>query len=142
MSAVAAEQRIMARIPGTGRLTEGLAAAEVLYKGTMAFRNSSGFITATAGGNEFAGIVRKTVDNSAGAAGDKAVELYTEMDITLPATGLTRANFEGQPVYAVDNYTLSLTDSGNSYCGTGTKYTSATLGEVRIDVTRRATGGG
>lgn len=134
--AVTADQLITARIPGTGRLIEGLVeAGEVLYAGTMAFWDADGYLTPviTAGANGFAGIVRKQVDNSAGADGDLKAELYTEGDFTLPLASVAQTDVDTL-AYAVDNYTLSLTATSQSLVGKIIRVAGTGLAEVRLDI--------
>lgn len=139
MAAVAADQLITARIhDDTGHIVPVLVeAGEVLYKGTMAFLDADGYATPTAGGNKFAGIVRKTVDNSAGADGDATAELYTEMDIELPSATIAQADLTPGLMYATDNYTLTTTATSNSFVGNLLRVVSATRAEVRLDVQAR-----
>jgi predicted RecA/RadA family phage recombinase len=136
--AVTAEQLINARIPNTGRLVEGLVeAGETLYGGTMAFYDADGYVVPTAGGLKFAGIVRKTVDNSAGADGDQKVELYTEGDFVLPLTSVAQADLTPGLAYASDNYTCTLTSSSNSFIGNILRVAGTNLAEIRIDTQSR-----
>lgn len=138
--AVTADQLIVARLPGTGRLTQvKVEAGEVLYSGTMAFLDADGFATPViaAGANRFAGIVRKTVDNSAGADGDLEAELYTEGDFVLPFASVAQADLTPGLCYAVDNYTLNATATAQSFVGTAMRVAGTNLVEVRIDVTNR-----
>ena len=137
MAAVTAEQLITARIPGTGRLREALAeAGETLYGGTMAFEDADGYIVAAAGGLNFAGIVRKTVDNSGGIDGAEKVELYTEGDFVLPMSGVAQADV-GSLAYATDNYTITTTATSNSFVGRIMRVYASGLAEVRLDIQNR-----
>jgi hypothetical protein len=133
--AVTADQLITARVPGTGRLGEGLAvASQVLYAGTLCYFDANGFISNddAAGANVFAGIVRRQVDNSAGASGDLKVEFYTVGDYVLPLSGAAQADVNSL-VYGSDNYTLTLTAAGSSLVGMITRFVGTGLVEVRID---------
>lgn len=134
--AVTAEQLITARIPGTGRLIEGLVeAGEVLYKGTMAFWDADGYLTPviTAGANGFAGIVRRTADNTSGADGDVKAELYTEGDFVLPLPSVAQTDVDTL-AYAVDNYVLSVTSTSQSLVGKILRVAGTNLAEVRLDI--------
>lgn len=133
--AVSADQLITARIPTTGRLGEGLVvASKVLYAGTMWFYDANGFLTdvIAAGVNVFAGIGRKTVDNSAGSSGDLKAEFYTVGDFVLPLPSAAQADVDSL-VYAVDNYVLSLTSTNQSLVGMVVRFVGTGLVEVRID---------
>src|SRR5687767_522340 len=120
--AVTADQLITVRLPGTGRLREGLVeAGEVLYAGTAAFVDADGYIVPTMTGPlDFAGIVRKLADNTGGADGDIKCELYTEGDFVLPLTSAAQTDV-GSLLYATDNYTFTLTSTNNSLVGVITK---------------------
>jgi predicted RecA/RadA family phage recombinase len=136
--AATAEQLIKARIPGTGRLIQGgVEAGEVLYGGTMAFWDADGFLIPTAGGARFAGIVKKTVDNSAGGDGDLQAELYTEGDFVLPMASAATADITPGLAYASDNYTVTTTKTSNSFIGTIIRVAGTNLVEVRIDIQDR-----
>lgn len=114
---------------------KGLAAVAVLYQGTLAFVNASGYIDddTASGVNTFAGIVIENVDNSGGSAGDETVELWRRGIFELPGSGFTQADV-GKAIYASDNYTLTLTATGNVYVGRVHEYVSATKLLVAIDV--------
>lgn len=136
--AVTAEQLITARIPANGRLAQyKVEAGEVLYKGTMCFLDADGFALPTAGGAKFAGIVRKTVDNSAGADGDLEVECYTEGDFVLPLASVAQADLTPGLAYASDNYTCTTTSTSNSFIGNILRVAGTNLAEIRIDIQAR-----
>lgn len=114
------------------------AASTTLYQGTLAYINATGYIDddTASGVNLFAGIVVTNVDNSAGAAGDKPVTLYNRGVFTLVGSGFTQADV-GKKVYASDNYTISLSASGNVLIGRCTEYVSAT--QLKVEIVGRAT---
>ena len=138
--AATADQLIVARIPGTGRLRQvKVEAGEVLYAGTMAFEDADGYATPSiaTGSNIFAGIVRKTVDNTAGADGALEAELYTEGDFVLPFTSVAQADITPGLLYAVDNYDLNTTASSQSFVGKALRVAGTNLVEVRLDIQNR-----
>jgi hypothetical protein len=134
--AVTADQLITAREPGGLRQVK-VEAGEVLYAGTMCFLDADGFAVAAAGGLRFAGIVRKAVDNSAGADGDLEAEVYTTGTFTLPLTSVAQADLTPGLAYASDNYTCTLTATSNSFVGTIERVAGTNLAEIRIDTTVR-----
>lgn len=136
MGAVAAEQLITAREPGSLRQVK-VEAGEVLYGGTMCFLDADGYATPTAGGLRFGGIVRKTVDNSAGADGDLEAEVYTEGTFVIPFASVAQADLTPGLAYATDNYTVTATATSNSFVGTVERVYGTGLAEVRIDTTVR-----
>lgn len=105
--AIAANQ-LITKTDGT--LRPGLAAAEHLYQGQISFINAGGYHSSTKT-TVLGGIVREEVDNSAGSAGDKEVEVLRGVAVELNGTGLTQASV-GATAYASDNDTISDTDGG------------------------------
>lgn len=95
--------------------------------GTMFFITTAGFATnvIAAGANIFGGVAYKTADNTSGASGDVWVEGYREGLFRMAASGLAQTNVPDK-VYAVDNNTLSLTSTNQTYVGTIAEYVSAT----------------
>ena len=117
-----------------------VAAATTLYQGTLAFfERTSGATEGYAlgdddgGNNNFAGVVVDKVDNSAGSAGDKTVEVYTEGSIVLEGSGFHQG-YVGDKIYATDNYTVTPSSSSATYIGTCVEYISATKIRVKLDV--------
>jgi len=136
---VTANQLIQAMDPGK-LIPAPVAGTTTLYQGTLAFweRTSGageGFALGDddSGNNNFAGIVVDKVDNSAGSAGDKKAELYTEGSFVLEGAGFTQA-MVGDKIYATDNYTVTNVDTNATYIGTCVEYISATKIRVKLDV--------
>ena len=131
MAAATTNQTIEAQSKGV--LVGGLVAASTtLYQGCMSFL-ASGFLTGTAGGNAFAGVNKNYVDYSAGSAGDKSAENFTEGVFYLSGSGFSQASV-GVKAYATDNNTVSVTSSSNSLVGTIVEYVSSTKVGIKIDV--------
>lgn len=120
--------------------TPGLvAAATTLYSGTLVFVNSSGYFdddTAT-GTNKFAGIAVTKFDNSGGANGDVKAEVHNRGLFKLTGSGFAQSSVD-KPVFATDNYTLTLTAGGSGVLvGVVREYLSST--EVLVElITDRA----
>ena len=110
-----------------------VAASTNIYQGTLVYINASGYADddTAAGVNEFAGVAISQADNSSGSNGDIEVEVWYEGGFELLGTAFTQANV-GDKVYGVDNFTTSLSGTGNTYLGRMTRYTSATLSDVQI----------
>ena len=110
-----------------------VAASTRIYAGTLVFEKSDGFADddTGSGANNFLGISRDDVDNSSGSAGDLNVELWREGIFTLTGASFAQTSV-GKPVFASDNYTLSLTGAGNSFVGIIEGYISSTKVRVRI----------
>lgn len=111
-----------------------VAASILLPHGTMVFRDASGYATniIAAGANPFLGVAHERFDNSDGANGDLDAEYWIEGRFEMGGSGFTQADI-GKKVYAVDNNTLSLTATSQTYVGTITEFNSATSVEVQID---------
>ena len=107
---------------------------EVLYGGTLVFFDSTGYATATAGGNVFAGLNTETeLDNSGGALGALSGEVIISGSAVLHGTGFTQGDV-GSQVFAIDNYTVTTTSTSNSYIGVITEFISSTKVRVLFDV--------
>lgn len=104
-----------------------VAAGIKIPAGTLFFITTAGFATnvIAAGANFVGGVATKTVDNSSGSAGDLWVEGYTQGQFRMTASGLAQTNVK-EKIYAVDNDTLSLTSTNQTYVGWIVEYISAT----------------
>jgi hypothetical protein len=111
-----------------------VAASTIIYEGTMVFEDAGGDFTGTVLENgSFAGIAREHVDNSAGADGDKRVEVWTDgvFELTMDTTSLIAADI-GKAVYGVDNFTISETATDLVPVGIIVKVLSTTKALVAI----------
>lgn len=133
--AVTANQLTVAQAFGS-RVGYPVLTAKRIYGGTMVFAvAASGFATdviATTA-NPFIGIAAHEADNTSGASGDISVDCWTEGIFELDGTGFSQASV-GDLVYAVDNYTLSLTSTDQPLVGRIVQYISSTRVAVKIDV--------
>jgi len=139
--AVTANQLIRCSEAGD-RVKLPVAAITTLYQGTIAFiQRTSGSDEGHGtgldnnGANDFAGIVIEKADNSAGAAGDVAAEVYQKGAFVLPGTGFTQS-LVGDMAYATDNYTVTADSTNAERIGTFVEYISTTLMKVRISPQR------
>lgn len=132
--AVTTAQLIKKRFPFEILGHAKVAAGVKLLGGTYCFVTAAGYATdvVNSGANKFLGIVKETVDNTSGAAGDKQVEFFTDGLFALPLAGAAQANAALVDVYASDNYTLTLTSANMSKVGQIEFYNSGTEIEVRI----------
>lgn len=91
--------------------------SDIIFQGAAVGADSSGFAgpLLTAGATIFLGIALAQCDNSAGASGDKRVELLREGLVRLTIAGATRADVL-KSVYATDDDTFTLTKSGSAIC--------------------------
>lgn len=91
-----------------------LAAAVLIYGGSIVMRNTSGYVTKgqTALGLIGVGIAMQRVDNSGGAAGDKDINIGTgvfKLANSASTDAITEADI-GKPCYAVDDQTVAKTN--------------------------------
>jgi len=122
--------------------TPGLVAAStVLYSGALVFVNASGYFdddTAT-GANKFAGVSCSRYDNSGGSNGDVKAEVHNRGVFKLTGSGFAQTSV-GKPVYASDNYTLTLTPTSSTVLvGIIREYISSTVVMVQLITEHSAT---
>src|SRR5688500_4778707 len=105
-----------------------VATATHLYQGALNFVNSGGYLDddTASGVNAFDGINIEDKDNT-GADGAVWTEVWRTGNFLLTGTGFGQTSV-GLPVYATDNYTLTLTQTtaGAVYVGKIVEYVSST----------------
>lgn len=116
-----------------------------VYKGAMVGVNASGYLIPMAHGTanlKFVGIANETIDNSAGAAGDKSVNVTKSGSFVLKAvSGYTPVVGDlGKEVYANSDFEVQIATAGltNQYkvgtiVGVETTSTGAAGARVRVD---------
>jgi predicted RecA/RadA family phage recombinase len=102
-------------------------ASAVIYEGAAVGENGSGYARQLVAGDPFRGFAVRKVDNSAGAAAAKTIELNRKGVIKLPITSVAFTD-EGKSVYCSDSATFTLTKGSNTRIG----YI------IRVDVTGTA----
>lgn len=108
-------------------------AADIIYEGAAVGENGSGYFRPLVAADPFAGFAQSTVDNSAGAAGEKNVRVRTRGRVILSVTGVTAVTDEGATVYASDDDTFTLTSTSNTAIGKVVRYISGTTVEVYFE---------
>lgn len=101
-----------------GNLISYAMGAEKIYKGTLCMINADGFlvqVSDTATGDQFAGVAAETVDNSAGSAGDKRINVWRTGVFTFKHAGAARTDV-GLPAYA----SLEAADAGQTVLSSST----------------------
>lgn len=109
-------------------------AAVKIYDGALVKQNAAGFLDNCAAekGAVFAGVSIQTLDNSAGAAGDKKLRLYKNGIVLLTGTGFAQTDV-GQAVYATDENTITKTNAADKQLvGVIDEYFSSTQVWVRL----------
>lgn len=114
-----------------------VAASTLIPQNGLVFRNSSGFAVniVASGANPLLGIAQTEANNSAGAAGDVRVELWTRGVFLLGFAGATLTIADvGKPCFATDNDTLSITGTSRTPVGVIREVVTATSAMVAINV--------
>jgi hypothetical protein len=105
-----------------------------IYEGTLVYVNAAGYacdVTAT-GVNAFVGIAVAEADNTSGADGAIAVEVYTEGDFELTGT-FNSITDVGMPAYGDDNYAVVVALGATSVrIGRVVRFVSATKAIIAI----------
>lgn len=108
-------------------------AADIIYEGAAVGENAAGFARPLQAGDVFLGFARVQVDNSAGAAGDKRVEVRTRGRVKLPIGSLAITANDRPAVYASDDDTFTLTATANSLIGWVSRFEETGVGVVEFD---------
>lgn len=112
-----------------------VAADAVLYEATLCYEDAGGDAAAAIVDEttSFLGVVRKFVDNTGGADGDKFAEVWTDGDfeLTLDTTSLVKADL-GKTVFGVDNFTVTETATDAPAVGIITEYLTTSTAMVAI----------
>ena len=109
----------------------GIIAADIVYEGAMVGDNGAGYGRPLVAGDNFIGHSIEKVDNAAGAAGAKNIEVRGgRYRLEVALVGLITD--VGQSVYASDDAVLTFVAVDNSYVGVVTRYVSATKLEVEF----------
>lgn len=108
-------------------------AADIIYQGAAVGENGSGYSRPLVAGDPFQGFAMETVDNSAGAAGAKGVNVRKKGNIVLPISGLAITANDRPAVYASDDDTFTLTASTNSLIGYVSRWVSTGVAVVEFD---------
>lgn len=101
-------------------------AADIIYEGAAVGDNASGYARPLVAGDPFLGFAESTVDNSAGAAGDKRVRVRERGKAVLTVVGATGVGDVGEAVYAADDDTFTLTSTNNTAIGKVARHISGT----------------
>jgi hypothetical protein len=112
-----------------------LAAAAKIYKGTLVAINASGYAVAAAdtANYKLAGVAYETVDNTAGANGDKSLRVEKSGEFEMNGSGLAQGDL-GKEVYVTDDSTVQTAANTNGMkAGAIVEFLSASKVRVRID---------
>ncbi len=90
-----------------------------VYKGTLVSLRADGYLYPSRSGTAsdiFVGVAYETVDNTAGAAGDKSAKVQTSGTYVFAKSGAAITDL-GLPMYASDDSTLTATATSNQFVG-------------------------
>lgn len=109
-------------------------AADIIYEGAaVGVVEASGHARPLQSADRFAGFSTSKCDNSAGAAAEKNVEVYSKGTVTLSVTGAVITDI-GQPVYAADDNAFQFNPVGGVFVGYVRRWDSAGVVEVEFNV--------
>jgi len=112
-----------------GVIPFAVGSAKHIYRGAIvSIELATGYVRPSTSGvvpDRHAGVAREEADNSAGAGGDKSVEIYTEGEFLLTGSGFAQADV-GESVYTTDDGTITKTPTQNVLLGRITNFVSAT----------------
>ena len=112
----------------------GVIAADIIYEGAaVGVVNSTGYARPLQAGDIFVGFAEQQVDNSTGAAAAKNVNVRKQGSVVLTLAAVTITDI-GQPVYATDDDTFTLTPVGGVFVGFVERYISSTSAVVAFDI--------
>jgi len=125
------------RIYGTGfRAYKGSASVKAsvkVFEGSALGDDAAGAARQLVAGDPFLGFAFRDQDNSAGAVGDKKVDLIERGEIEIPVTGATGIADVGDTVYASDGDTFTKVATSNSSIGKIKRYVSGTTCVVEFE---------
>lgn len=108
-------------------------ASDIIYEGgAVGIVTGTGHARPLAAGDRFAGFAEYKADNSAGAAAAINVRVVESGKIQLTVTGVTITD-DGQPVYASDDDTFSLSPVGGVFVGYVHRFVTTNTAVVKFD---------
>ena len=110
-------------------------ASDIIYQGAAAGDNGAGYARPLVAGDLFRGFAIAIADNSAGSAGTISVNVKKRGNVTLSVSGVTITDV-GQPVYATDDDTFTMSPIGASFIGFVDRFISSGLAVVSFDTER------
>lgn len=108
-------------------------AADIIYEGAAVGENASGYARPLVAGDPFLGFAESKADNANGAAGAKTVRVRTRGRVVLPIAALAITANDRPAVYASDDDTFTLTDTGNSPIGYVSRWVATGIAVVEFD---------
>jgi hypothetical protein len=109
-------------------------AATRIFAGSMVAVDSTGYAVpaGNTAGHKLVGVALEQANNSSGGNGDSYIRVRTAGVFGFGATSISQANV-GADMYVVDDQTFDDVDPGQGVkCGKLVKYSSATMGWIKI----------
>lgn len=103
-----------------------------IFEGALVGRTANGYARPLQAGDNAVGFAKELTDNTTGANGDKNVDVKAAGKISLFISGISLSDV-GSKVYASDDNTFTLTDTGNSYVGKLVRFERSDYGIVAFD---------
>ncbi len=120
----------------TGKIeTLPVAASTTIYEGAAVGMNA-GYARPLQAGDVYAGFAQRTVDNSAGAAGDLSVQSYRDGDVHLTVDAVDVTDNQRTAVYASDDNTFTKTETSNSKIGWVSRVIETNKACVQFEATK------
>lgn len=111
----------------------GVLAATKLFEGAALTLDPTGFAHSLTTVEQWLGFAESKADNSAGLDGAIKVRVLARGRVKLAVGSLVITDV-GQPVYASDDNTFTLTQGVNTYIGRVTRFIAAGIGVVAFDL--------
>jgi hypothetical protein len=108
-------------------------ASDIIYEGAAVGDNASGLAQPLVAQDPFMGFCVRKADNSAGAASAIKARIMTKGRVVLAVTGVSSAADVGEPVYASDDDTFTLTSTNNTAIGKVVRWISSTTCVVAFE---------
>ncbi len=113
--------------------TIAIAASQKVFQGSLVGLNSTtGYGRSLVAGDKAMGFAKDNVDNSDGSDGEVNIDVKAQGKISLFISGLTMADI-GKSVYATDDNTFTLTETGNSYVGKVIRFEKSDYGIIAFN---------
>lgn len=114
----------------------GVIASDIIYSGAaVGLVGGTGYSRPLNASDRFAGFAEDRVDNSTGAAGAKDVRVKRRGQIEMTVAGAVITDV-GQPVYATDDDTFTLSPVGGVFIGFVSRFVSSGVCIVEFDVSK------
>lgn len=131
MSALNTDTNRVFETPNDGNAIP-VAASTKIYQGALVGKQPSGYGRPLQTGDVPMGFAKDHTDNTNGIDGEKTCDLKAKGKVSLFISGITIADV-GRKVYASDDNTFTLTDTGNSFVGKLVRFEKADYGIVAFD---------